>query len=492
MTHKARKTFHEYPAQVTPDGTDVLILQQSDNITKYITFANVKGYIEDGFTGTITGSTITGGTISGLDTPLAIEDGGTDATDAATARTSLGVAIGVDVQAHDVGLDALAAFNTNGILVQTNDNTFAGRTLTAPAAGITVTDGDGVSGNPTLALANDLSALESLSGTGFAVRSTTDTWVQRSFTAPAAGFTIGNSDGVSGNPVFTLADDLAALESLSGTGLAIRTGTSAWTNRTIAGTSNQIDVTNGDGVSGNPTVSFPSTVDLTGSTVSFRDDRLTIVDNSDTTKKIAFEASSITTATTRTITIPDADGTLVHTGFATIPDNIFTLADNSDATKKAVFECSTIGTGTTRTFTFPNASGTVALTSDIPTVPSVADQTAMEAGSSTTTYVSPGRQQWHPSSAKSWCVVNGAGTSITVSYNVTSIVDSGNGLLTVNFLTSFSSANYCCVGTIHDTTPRIFVKTSASASAVAVYCFNLSAASVDPATSYNIACYGDQ
>jgi len=86
------------------------------------------------------------------------------ATDTTLARVSAGVLSveGVNIlttatgQPLDATLTALAAYNTNGLLTQTAADTFTGRTLTGTANQITVTNGDGVSGNPTLSLPTTL------------------------------------------------------------------------------------------------------------------------------------------------------------------------------------------------------------------------------------------------------------------------------------------------------------------------------------------------
>lgn len=132
--------------------------------------------------------------------------GGTGATTAAAARTNLGLAIGTNVQAWTAATDAIAALNTNGAIYRTGAGAYAIRVLAAPAAGITITNPDGVAGAPTFALANDLAALEALAGTGFAVRTAADTWAQRSLaTASNARLTVTNPDGTAGNPTFDLA-----------------------------------------------------------------------------------------------------------------------------------------------------------------------------------------------------------------------------------------------------------------------------------------------
>lgn len=59
-------------------------------------------------------------------------------------------------QPLDATLTALAAYNTNGIVTQTAADTFVGRTIAGTANQVIVTDGNGVAGNPTLALPQDI------------------------------------------------------------------------------------------------------------------------------------------------------------------------------------------------------------------------------------------------------------------------------------------------------------------------------------------------
>lgn len=72
---------------------------------------------------------------------------------------------GSSLQTLDATLTALAAYNTAGILTQTAADTFVGRTLTGTTNQLTITNGDGVAGNPTFSIPSFFSiTAASLSG----------------------------------------------------------------------------------------------------------------------------------------------------------------------------------------------------------------------------------------------------------------------------------------------------------------------------------------
>ena len=70
-----------------------------------------------------------------------------------------------------------------------------------------------------------------------------------------------------------------------------------------------------------------------------------------------------------------------------------------------------------------------------------ASQAEMEAGTSLTTYVSPGRLKYAPFASKAWCYCNAAGT-ILAANNVSSVSRYATGKYRFYFTNAMSSANY--------------------------------------------------
>lgn len=124
------------------------------------------------------------------------------------------------------------------------------------------------------------------------------------------------------------------------------------------------------------------TLDTTSSSSTLTNKKLvdascTFVDDGDNTKQLAFQCSGITTATTRTWTVIDENGTFVgltnaqtltnktltsptiNTPTITVQDASLSIVDDGDATKILKFQVSGITTGTTRTATMPDANLTI-------------------------------------------------------------------------------------------------------------------------------------
>ena len=121
--------------------------------------------------------------------------------------------------------------------------------------GIGITDG-GAQGAYTITLNGTSGSLET-AGTGVIVKSAANTITARSLVTSGNGISVTNGTGVSGNPTFALTGLALALANATGTGILALGSSSTISPVTITGTSNQIGVTGGDG-SSTPTISLAS------------------------------------------------------------------------------------------------------------------------------------------------------------------------------------------------------------------------------------------
>lgn len=127
-----------------------------------------------------------------------------DDADAATVRTTIGTVIGTNVQAYDNTLTELAAISgVQGDIIYADGTDSWTRLAKGTAsqvltmnAGATAPEWQSAGG-----LDADLTALAALASTGFAVRTASNTWAQRSIAVTSStGLAITDGDGVAGNP----------------------------------------------------------------------------------------------------------------------------------------------------------------------------------------------------------------------------------------------------------------------------------------------------
>ena len=164
---------------------------------------------------------------------------------------------------------------------------------------------------------------------------------------------------------------------LKETGIVTADGAGAFTGRTITGTTDQISVADGDGGSGNPTISTPQDIASTSSP-TFAGLTLTAdltVPNGGTGRSTGGEAYSVICAGTtaagvqqNVAALGSRGDVLTSQGAGALPqfaapvaatdvsDATFRIQDDGDATKEIAFEASGITTGTVRTITMDDAA----------------------------------------------------------------------------------------------------------------------------------------
>jgi hypothetical protein len=200
----------------------------------------------------------------------------------------------------------------------------------------------------------------------------------------------------------------------------------------------------------------------------------------------------------------------------TVLDSEFQILDNADTTKIAVFQASGITTGTTRTFTFPDASTTLVGTDANQTLSNktltdpalntsvsgtaLATQAQMEAASATNLLVTPGSVIYSPGVSKAWALCTTNGTSdptVVASHNVTSVTRSTIGRYVVTFSGNPSSASYVVVLSVEETdsastnhTAQV-LSTTRAASGFTIQVQDASGGNTDGVDAFQFVVFGD-
>jgi hypothetical protein len=371
----------------------------------------------------------------------------------ATARASMGVSIGSQVQAWDADLDALAGLTSaaDKIPYFTGSHTAAVADFTATARSL-LDDGSTSAMRTTLGLAigTDVQAYDADLAALAGLTSAADKGIMFTGSGTAATYTLTAA-------ALTVLDDASTSDMRTTLGLAIGTNVQAYDAEltALAGLTSAAD--KGIMFTGSGTA---ATYTLTAAALTVLDDAST--SDMRTTLGLAIgtnvqaydaELTALAGLTSASNKIPrfTGSGTADLLDFST--NTSLGSSDTTLSSQKAIKDY--VDTSVAAGVTFSS-------------------QADMETATSTNTAVSPGRQKYHPGHPKYWCGVDyAAGTpSLQESYNVTSVTDSATGNCAVNFTVAFSTTTFGCCATTRGGVAAHMVANTSGSGASAVRQFN--------------------
>jgi len=146
-------------------------------------------------------------------------------------------------------------FSSQSFLTVVNEPTLANSQYLSSGTGIGLVN-NGAQSYLRITLNGTSGSLES-AGNGFAVK-VSGSIVPRNIAVTGSGLSITDGDGQAGNPTISLSGLPASLAGMSGSGLVTVLSGSTLTPRAIDGVANQTSVTNGNAFAGNPTIGLAS------------------------------------------------------------------------------------------------------------------------------------------------------------------------------------------------------------------------------------------
>jgi len=169
---------------------------------------------------------------------------------------------GVTVQTTTGAIQATSNLSTYQFLTVSATPALASSRYLTTGTGLGLTDGG--AGSTYQIYLNGTSGSLEVSGVGMIAKTSSGTIAPRTITVTGSGLSITNGNGVAGNPTLSTTGVLANFAAVSGTGLLSVNGTNLG-YKVITGTSGQITVANGDASTGNPTIALATTAVTAGS-----------------------------------------------------------------------------------------------------------------------------------------------------------------------------------------------------------------------------------